>query len=396
MSKINQLIQKIIQEVSSMENARTGAFVPPIQPGLHKFEKSALGPFIEPVSNFDSPELAHDSYDGKVHTPSKKAKKLEKKAERGRKYVENNFDFYTIGEEIIDEFNSVLYEDDYEVWGSGSEGGSVSESLLNKDILIEDLAVWFGTKKKPKGSKQPKGPWVNICRKVDGKHPPCGRPDTSKGAYPKCRAAGVAGKMSDSQKRAACAQKRRAEKSDTQSGKGQKPVMTSYKPRKESINKKKVLTEKFKIEPSEREKIYEDDNFLLVIPLTHAASCKYGANTKWCTSSSDDTMFNKHNKMGSLGYLIIKDKDLQEKLDSSKFGIYMNKPGENYLGGRYPGPDGLIFYDEKNDILPSNKIMNLFDRYDLYGKFMNVVQKFVTYSFDKFKKMDNTTDLPKH
>ena len=493
MSKINQLIQKIIQEVSSMENARTGAFVPPIQPGLHKFEKSALGPFIEPVSNFDSPELAHDSYDGKVHTPSKKAKKLEKKAERGRKYVENNFDFYTIGEEIIDEFNSVLYEDDYEVWsgvseatitvgsgpykipmspglkkwdkeslgpyvepvskyvsselqydsydgimdskniktkehiakkisnsnkrkftdqddsglgagrvsfGGGSEGGDgdgggISESLVNKDILIEDLAVWFGTKKKPKGSKQPKGPWVNICRKVDGKHPPCGRPDTSKGAYPKCRAAGVAGKMSDSQKRAACAQKRRAEKSDTQSGKGQKPVMTSYKPRKESINKKKVLTEKFKIEPGEREKIYEDDNFLLVIPLTHAASCKYGANTKWCTSSSDDTMFNKHNKMGSLGYLIIKDKDLQEKLDSSKFGIYMNKPGENYLGGRYPGPDGLIFYDEKNDILPSNKIMNLFDRYDLYGKFMNVVQKFVTYSFDKFKKMDNTTDLPK-
>ena len=50
---------------------------------------------------------------------------------------------------------------------------------LEKINLNEDLAVWFGTKKKPKGSKQPKGPWVNICRKVDGKHPPCGRPDIS-------------------------------------------------------------------------------------------------------------------------------------------------------------------------------------------------------------------------
>ena len=87
-------------------------------------------------------------------------------------------------------------------------------------------------KKKPKGSSQPKGPWVNICRKVDGKHPPCGRSDTSKGAYPKCRAAGVASKMSDSQKRSACQQKRTAEKKDPQRGKGQKPVMTSYKPRK--------------------------------------------------------------------------------------------------------------------------------------------------------------------
>ena len=100
--------------------------------------------------------------------------------------------------------------------------------------IKEDLAVWFGTKKKPKGSKQPKGPWVNICRKVDGKHPPCGRDNTDKGGYPKCRAVGVAGKMSDSEKKAACAQKRKAEKKDTQTGKGQKPVMTSYKPKKKT------------------------------------------------------------------------------------------------------------------------------------------------------------------
>jgi hypothetical protein len=104
-----------------------------------------------------------------------------------------------------------------------------------KNIIAEDLAVWFGKKKKPKGSKQPKGPWVNICRKVDGKHPPCGRKSAEDGAYPKCRAAGVAGKMSDSQKKAACRQKRAAEKKDTQTGKGQKPVMTSYKTKKESI-----------------------------------------------------------------------------------------------------------------------------------------------------------------
>ncbi len=103
---------------------------------------------------------------------------------------------------------------------------------MNKYELSEDVAVWFGKKKKPKGSSQPKGPWVNICRKVDGKHPPCGRPDTSKGGYPKCRAAGVAGKMSDSEKRSACQQKRKAEKKDTQTGKGQKPVMVSYKPKK--------------------------------------------------------------------------------------------------------------------------------------------------------------------
>jgi hypothetical protein len=107
---------------------------------------------------------------------------------------------------------------------------------MNEYLLSEDLAVWFGKKKKPKGSSQPKGPWVNICsRDKDGKHPPCGRPDADSKAYPKCRAAGVAGKMSDSEKKAACRQKRAAEKKDTQTGKGQKPVMTSYKPKNESM-----------------------------------------------------------------------------------------------------------------------------------------------------------------
>ena len=116
-------------------------------------------------------------------------------------------------------------------WYRDFKNKNFAEKLAKKS-LMEDLAVWFGKKKKPKGSSQPKGPWVDICRKVDGKHPPCGRSDTSKGSYPKCRAAGVAGKMSDSAKKAACQQKRRAEKNDTQTGKGQKPIMTSYKPRK--------------------------------------------------------------------------------------------------------------------------------------------------------------------
>jgi membrane-anchored protein YejM (alkaline phosphatase superfamily) len=51
--------------------------------------------------------------------------------------------------------------------------------------------------------------------------------------------------MTDSQKRSACQQKRNAEKKDTQTGKGQKPVMTSYKTKKESIDSlvDKILTE---------------------------------------------------------------------------------------------------------------------------------------------------------
>ena len=150
----------------------------------------------------------------------------------------------------------------------------VVKSKKPKKTIKEDLGVWFGTKKKPKGSSQPKGPWVNICRKEkDGGHPPCGRPDADPKGYPKCRAAGVASKMSDAQKRAACQQKRTAEKKDTQTGKGQKPVMTSYKPKNESIMKKTIkLTEsdlmgivrkvlKEQLTQNFDYKMYRDDSF---------------------------------------------------------------------------------------------------------------------------------------
>lgn len=122
--------------------------------------------------------------------------------------------------------------------------------MENNNNLSEDLAVWFGKKKKPKGSKQPKGPWVNICRKdKDGKHPPCGRSDSDgdgkkDGAYPKCRAVHVASKMSDDAKKKACAQKRRAEKKNPKTGKGNKPTMVSNKNLKEGMKKVIRLTEK--------------------------------------------------------------------------------------------------------------------------------------------------------
>ena len=101
---------------------------------------------------------------------------------------------------------------------------------MSEYILSEDLAVWFGKKKKKKGSSQPKGPWVNICKKKKGGgHPPCGRKDADEGAYPVCRAAGVAGKMSQSEKDSACRRKREKEKKDPQTGKGQKPTRIKVK-----------------------------------------------------------------------------------------------------------------------------------------------------------------------
>ena len=96
--------------------------------------------------------------------------------------------------------------------GKKNESYEIGE-LEVVERLDEDLATWFGTKKKKKGSKQPQGPWVNICRKKKGGgHPACGRSDSDKGGYPVCRAKSVASNMSQDAKDSACRRKREKRK----------------------------------------------------------------------------------------------------------------------------------------------------------------------------------------
>jgi hypothetical protein len=197
-------------------SGNSGSIKVPIVLAPQIWEKNQLGPFTDNVYEYTNAELAYEEAAGDFkETPQK------------RKEIENR----TI------KISKILMKQKKDYRGQNDEEGSaVNPTMdglpLKEDLLREDLAVWFGTKKKPKGSKQPSGPWVNICRKVDGKHPPCGRPDANSKGYPKCRAAGVAGKMSDSQKKSACSQKRREEKKDPKIGKGNKPTMVSYKPKK--------------------------------------------------------------------------------------------------------------------------------------------------------------------
>lgn len=221
MKSIKEIVENLIgSKISESTTTSTvgGTYKPPLRPGLRKWFKKDLMPFIEVTSDYRDAELNYDMLDG--HT--KKTKKEIQKKERIANHIAHK-----------DYKQDAPAEGDDEYAPAGFKYLSNIEDI-NESKVNEDLAVWFGTKKKPKGSKQPKGPWVNICRKKEGGgHPPCGRPEADSKGYPKCRAAGVASKMTDSQKKSACAQKRRAEKTNPKSGTGNKPKMVSYKPRQD-------------------------------------------------------------------------------------------------------------------------------------------------------------------
>jgi hypothetical protein len=100
----------------------------------------------------------------------------------------------------------------------------IKESIKSGEVLKEDLRRWFKEK------------WVDVSKKVNGKHPPCGRKDADGKSYPKCRPSKkvsketpkVASSYDKKEKKAMTTQKRRAEKKDPKVGKGNKPTMTRF------------------------------------------------------------------------------------------------------------------------------------------------------------------------
>jgi hypothetical protein len=292
------IIKKSLREATG--SGSSGSFKTPINFAPLDWGKEPLEPFNIRVSDYLNPTLAHDSYDGHMDISKERANKIEKLTKKISRMASDNFSqndgdgnplngFIPKGDPMdgTPGYKSDLVKEATEsTWSSGEYNLPLEHGLrdwkkpslvpfdievghihtnhaknnelddlivhhiksLTEQNINEDLGVWFGTKNKPKGSKQPKGPWVNICRKKEGGgHPPCGRPDASDKSYPKCRAAGVASKMTDSQKRSACQQKRKAEKSHPKSGTGNKPKMTHYEPKNESTRDliKRILKENF-------------------------------------------------------------------------------------------------------------------------------------------------------
>lgn len=220
-----------IKEATS--SGSSGHYKIPIVLAPQEWKKNQLAPFNTPVYSYTNAELAYEEADGDFLETPEERKKIEDRTEKLSR---------------VDTYLKMFYTNQNDDDGGNLTDIEAPEKIIDQSPshLKEDLAVWFGTKKKPKGSSQPKGPWVNICRKdKNGKHPPCGRPEASDKGYPKCRAVGVAGKMSDSQKKSACQQKRKAEKTHSKSGTGNKPKMTHYKPKNESLRGliKKILKE---------------------------------------------------------------------------------------------------------------------------------------------------------
>jgi hypothetical protein len=87
----------------------------------------------------------------------------------------------------------------------------------------------------------------------------------------------------------------------------------------EVIDSRKTQREIDREIKTQADKIYEDDNVLVIRPKSHSASCYYGANTKWCTTQKGNSgYFDKYFKSGKLYYFL-------NKKTNNKIALYRNE-----------------------------------------------------------------------
>lgn len=101
----------------------------------------------------------------------------------------------------------------------------------------------------------------------------------------------------------------------------------------------------------ETNKVFEGNvdgyDIVVIQPLTYNSSCLYGASTRWCTASKNNSYyFEQHINEGELYYIIFKDKNYLDKPDgkpSFKYAIFFRN---NDTVEIYDERDRLILHDE--------------------------------------------------
>ncbi len=117
---------------------------------------------------------------------------------------------------------------------------------------------------------------------------------------------------------------------------------------------------------NETKKIYEDDRFLVIIPKTKNAACKYGRNTKWCVTMKDTNYYEQYTSGDQKLYYIINKKNSNHP-NYSKVAIQFDNHGTM----RYWDSKDIQMSDSAFSVLEyafPEMIQAIRDDYESYGK----------------------------
>jgi hypothetical protein len=147
------------------------------------------------------------------------------------------------------------------------------------------------------------------------------------------------------------------------------------------VDSKKTEREKERELKSQAEKLYEDDDVLVIRPKSYAASCYYGANTKWCTTTKGSSgYFEKYIKSGLLYYFI-------NKKENTKMALYRNS--EERKTEVYNAQDKLVSLEDLREQFPNQN--DLIDELIGSGEFIKALRNFSRGKID-YRELEDSDD----
>jgi len=161
----------------------------------------------------------------------------------------------------------------------------------------------------------------------------------------------------------------RFEQKDINQYKTLKDLLNAIDVSKSKISKKEVRE-------AGVEKVYEDETITVVHPKTHAASCAYGSNTRWCVTMKDEpSFFRTYSQSGPLFFFI----------DKRRLPNEPKLPRENYW-------KVALYYNLGSGVNPINKIQNM-DKQSFMNAFGQFIKTTLEYRLEFFNVKDTKITL---
>ena len=146
-----------------------------------------------------------------------------------------------------------------------------------------------------------------------------------------------------------------------------------------SNRQKDAQREKEFFERGDAKLVYNDAQVKVVVPDTHEASCYFGVNTKWCTTSKEGEMFDSYSNQGDLYIVLIKAENKRYQFffrDQTIKHDPVDEDEDEYNEEEYPGQNTPLdnqFMNERDEPINPNALA---DQYPVLWKiFTPIAQK---------------------
>jgi hypothetical protein len=105
----------------------------------------------------------------------------------------------------------------------------------------------------------------------------------------------------------------------------------------------------------DRDKIYQDEKYTVIVPKTREASCKYGVHSNWCVSTSNSGYFDSYTKnRGALLFFVL----WRNKYDTDDVVEYKMAANPKY--DQWNNPSVWQWYSKKDRSIEGDLALNIF------------------------------------